>query len=274
MLKTLKYANIFTQTWNGVSVLNSSLSETGIQTLDRFLPLTSQDLTNFSSLYFLNVSVNNTKNIQKIIETKLLTLNNSSLTQLGNKTIINHNFNQNQNYDLYQKLLVDSKENNSTYLSLPSSMFYENEESFFSTDGFVKRTSKLISKKKTKNSWQIFRRFLKFFKNQVTFSNKKDNNLIFFNSKKISNYKNFITFQYYATQNLNNLNFYLNTKNKPFVFYNSHSKFKLSSSQFNNTKVKYWLDDFFIGGKDEYSHSSLVMLNCSRILRSDSTNFF
>jgi hypothetical protein len=41
-----------------------------------------------------------------------------------------------------------------------------------------------------------------------------------------------------------------------------------------NTKVKYWLDDFFSGGKDEYSQNSLVLTNCSKILRTESSNFF
>ena len=39
-------------------------------------------------------------------------------------------------------------------------MFYENEETFINTEGLIKRTSKLIFKKETKNNWQILRKFL------------------------------------------------------------------------------------------------------------------
>ena len=274
MLKILKHTNIITNTWNGLQILNPSLNECGIQALNSFLPLTNHDLINFSSLYFLNVSLNNKKNIQKITEAKLLNMFLNQNNLLNNKVIIDQNYSQNQNYNLYKRLFLNNKTEISTYIHLPTSIFYENEESFINTMGFIKRTSKLISKKKTKNSWQIFRRFLKKFNNQITFSNKKDNNIIFFNSKKISNFKNFIHFQFYATKNLNIFSFYLNNSNKPFIIYNINNKFKNSTLKIYSTKIKYWLDDFFIGGKDEYSHNSLIMNNCSRIIRSDSTNFF
>ena len=90
----------------------------------------------------------------------------------------------------------------------------------------------------------------------------------------MSNFKNFISFQYYATQNLTNLNFYLNVKNQSFILHKNIYFFKPKTIKINNTKLKYWLDDFFSGGKDDYSQSSLIMTNCSKILRSESTNFF
>jgi NADH dehydrogenase/NADH:ubiquinone oxidoreductase subunit G len=48
-------------------------------------------------------------------------------------------------------------------------MFYENEETFINTEGFIKRTSKLIFDKKTKNSWQILRRILKHLNTNVIY---------------------------------------------------------------------------------------------------------
>ena len=41
-----------------------------------------------------------------------------------------------------------------------------------------------------------------------------------------------------------------------------------------DTKIKYWLDDFYIGGKDGYSQNSLILTNCSKINRFQSNNFF
>jgi hypothetical protein len=68
MLKILNHSNIFNKTWNGLNVLNPSLNETGTQSLAQFSPITSKDLVNFSSIYFLNVTVNNINNFKKITE--------------------------------------------------------------------------------------------------------------------------------------------------------------------------------------------------------------
>ena len=106
----------------------------------------------------------------------------------------------------------------------------------------------------------------------MTFLVQKDNQIIFLNSKKIYNFKNFINFQYYALQSLTYLNFYLNIRNKIIVL--DTVNFKSKTKKLVTTKLKYWLDDFFNGGKDEYSQNSVILTNCSRILRSESTNFF
>ena len=89
------------------------------------------------------------------------------------------------------------------------------------------------------------------------------------------NFRNYISFHYRATQNLTNLNFYLITKNKSFMLSSPNTlNFKQKGIKVQNTKIQYWLNDFFSGGKDNYSHNSLIMANCSKILRSETTNFF
>ena len=152
--------------------------------------------------------------------------------------------------------------------------FYENEETFISTDGFIKRTTKLILKKKAKNNWQILRKFNQNIKKDLLFLDRNNNHNLDFNSKKIVDFKNFINFHYYATQTLTNLSFYISIKTQPFVLSENILHFRQKTVKINNTKVKYWLDDFFSGGKDEYSQNSVTLNNCSRILRSESTNFF
>lgn len=272
MLKVMKYSNVFSKTWNGINTLSPSLNETGTQMLANFSPINEKDLTNFSSLYLINTTAENIPNIKKITEAKLLSLSlKPSQTVNTNKLFLDQNTLVNNNVMLYNKIAADNTVDK--YFYLPNSMFYENEETFVSTEGLIKRTSKLIFRKKTKNSWQILRRFFKHIKGNSTFLNQKDNNTIFFNSKKISNFKNFINFQFYATQSLTNLNFYLSIKNQSFIPY-GNSNFKSKTVKISNTKLKYWLDDFFSGGKDEYSKNSLTMLNCSNILRAESTNFF
>ena len=118
------------------------------------------------------------------------------------------------------------------------------------------------------------RQIFKNLNRNLVFLNQKENNLIFFNSKKLIEFKNYINFQYQATQTLTNINFYLSIKNNNFIITRINSNFKQERLKITNTKLKYWLDDFFSGGKDEYSEHSLVLTNCSKILRSESTNFF
>ena len=275
MLKILKYANVFTNSWNGLNLLTSSLSEAGTQSIAKFAPLTNKDLTNFSVLYLLNVSVSNIGNIKKIAEAKLLnySLTNNSKELNINKLTLDQSPNFENNVNFYNKTFeLTSTKNLNRYFYLPNSMFYENEETFINTEGFMKRTTKLIFRKQTKNNWQILRKFFKQFKSQVTFLNQKDNQIIFFNAKKVNNFKNYVNFHYLATQSLTNLNFYLNVKTEPFIL--TQTRFKTTTKKTFNTKVKYWLDDFFTGGKDEYSQKSLTLINCSKILRSESTNFF
>ena len=150
-------------------------------------------------------------------------------------------------------------------------MFYENEETFVNTEGLVKRTNKLIFKKDTKSNWQILRKLFKKLKFHVNFLTIKDNQLINFNFKRLAIFKNFVHFQYIATQSLTNFNFYL--KNKPFVT-TFNSNLKQKQNKILNTKTKYWLNDFFNDSKDEYSQNSLILTNCSQVLRAESTNFF
>jgi hypothetical protein len=271
LLKVLRYANVFTSSWNGLNVLAPTLTETGIQSISKFVPLNKTDLSNFSSLYFLNVNTTNNSNIKQIAEYKLLNFSNRVSNNINVKKLLLDQAAAPKNEAFYNRNFYSSNDS-INYHSLPSSMFYENEETFINTEGLIKRTTKVIFREKTRNNWQILRQFLKGVKNSV-FLEKKNNELIFFNSKKLVNFKNFMYFQHQATQSLTNLNFYLSVSTKPFILYNKLPKFKLKTVKLLNTKLKYWVDDFFCGGKDEYSQNSLIMTNCSKILRLESTNF-
>ena len=155
-------------------------------------------------------------------------------------------------------------------------MFYENDETFVNAQGFVKKTTKLIFRKKTKNNWQILRRISKELNSKlIPINSYTPNSHIFFNLKKINDFRNYVSFHYCTSQNLTNLNFYLTSKNKPYFFVHKNDLiFKQKNVKIQSTKLQYWLNDFFSGGKDNYSHNSLIMSNCSRALRSESSNFF
>jgi len=49
--------------------------------------------------------------------------------------------------------------------------------------------------------------------------------------------------------------------------------FKLKIRKLINTKLKFWLDDIFTGGKDEYSQNSIILTDYSKFLRSKYTVF-
>ena len=153
-------------------------------------------------------------------------------------------------------------------------MFYENEETYINTEGFIKKTSKLITSRKTKEGWKLLRNLTKQLKNQCIGLNSRNSNTVLFNAVKQTNFMNFINFHYCAVEKLDSSTPSLATKNQQFFFTKTVNKFKQNALKINATKSKYWLDDFFTGGKDEYSKNSLVLSNCSKILRTQSTNFF
>lgn len=266
MVKMLKHTNIITKTWNGLNILNSSLQETGTNSLTSFSFLTFQDLTQFSSLYFINITVSNIANIKKLIGSKLL-VNISKQSLITKKVLMDQNFVSSANN--ISNLFQIKK-----FLYLPIDTFFENNETFINTEGLVKKTTKLIFRKSTKNNWQLIRKFIKSANLLVNTTNLKNNKLIMFNSKNLYNFKNFISFQFYAIQNLTNFSFYLKKQDSPFSLYKTRTTFKYTPTKVFNTKIKYWLDDFFIGGKDRLCQNSLILIKCSLNTRMLTNTFF
>jgi len=264
--KVLKHTNVINKVWNGSNVLNSSLYETGLYNLAKFSPITLKDLTSFSSFYIINVSLNNIPNLKKITESRLV--NYRSSNKLHNeKLFMNQNFNMSSssfsNFVQFKK-----------YLYLPNNIFFENQETFINTEGFIKKTTKLISRKNMKNDWQLLRKFIKNCQSNTFLSDVKNNFMVSCHNTTLFDFKNFINFQFYATQTLTNLNFYLNIKNKKFSIYKKFTRFKITLVKLFDTKLKYWLDDFYTGGKDRFCQSSLILTRCSMNYKQQTTNFF
>jgi NADH dehydrogenase/NADH:ubiquinone oxidoreductase subunit G len=190
------------------------------------------------------------------------------------QTVLDQNPKLNNNLKFYTNFYSTQEKKHTNFISIPSNSFYENDETYINTEGLTKRVTKLIFRKKTKNGWQILRQIFKHLDKKLILLNQTEKDLILFNSRKITNFKNYINFQYFAMQNLTNMSFYLTTKNSSFIINHNIENFKSKRVKFTQTKLKYWLDDFFSGGKDEYSEHSLVMTNCSKSLRFETTNFF
>jgi len=280
-LAVLQQSNLISTNWNGLNVLNYSLCENGIYASSTFSTLKLKDLFTFSALYFLNIGANNSAVLKKLTESKLL--NYFSFTK-------NKDFSRflilDQSHLQYNKSLFFSKNLNQTdYVLMPNNTFYENEETFINTKGSYCKTIKLITKEKnpwffggsdgekTKSNWQILRRFVNNIREHIFFCSDIKNNITLFPTfKTFNSFKNFINFNFFATIALTNLNFYLNKQTKPFVCLNY--KFKQTTIKIYNTKLNYWLNDFFIGGKDEYSYNSKILNSCSNIIKKESTLFF
>jgi NADH dehydrogenase/NADH:ubiquinone oxidoreductase subunit G len=268
--EVFKYVNIVETAWNGSNVLNHNISYAGIQSLNNFLPLSSEDLGNFFGLYYINASLSFIPNMKKLVELYLLNIisRNSSFK---NQIFIDQN-SKSVNEVMYEKL---QNKMFKRYFYLPSNLFLEDNETYINTQGLIKRTTKSLNfKKDSKTNWQITRRMYANSKSLMFFNNKKDNKLVNFNSINPFNFKNYINFQFYAVQTLTSLSLYLTKQNLPIIK-SKITSIKSIKTKVLNTKLKTWLDDFFNNnGRDSFSYNSSVLINCSKITRSSSTNFF
>jgi hypothetical protein len=270
-LKNLTNTRIITKAWNGFNIFTSTLSENGLNSLASFSCLSVKDFNNFSSLYILNTSMNSLSNIKKIVESQLFYHSSKRSSDL--KNIIHDSLILDTNYR-YNSNFVTTFLKIKKFVYLPNGSLFESNETFLNTEGLLKRTTKLIFQNNSKNNWQLIRKLLQHKRLILSSSNLKDSKLISFNVRNIANFKNFISFQYLATQNLTKLNFYLNKTNKPCITINKIDLYKSAQLKLQNTAVKYWLDDFFTGGKDQFCQNSLVLIKCSINVRTFTTNFF
>lgn len=250
--EVLKYTSVLDTAWNGVNVLNNNIGSVGIQTLNKFLPLSTEDLMNFFGLYYINASLSSAGNIKKLVELYLLDVFKAN-NVITNKLFVD------QNVDSINELVYNKGQNTlfNNYFYLPSNLFFEDNETYINTQGLIKRTTKLIHfKKNSKTNWQLTRKFYANTKSVMFFNNVKDNALINFDSINSFNFKNYVNFQFYAVQTLTSLSFYLTKKNSPLLD-KVAVNIKPTRTKVLNTKVKGWLDDFFNGsGKDSFSYKS------------------
>jgi len=250
--------------WNNINLLNGSLNEAGVSYLSPFKTISNKDLSTSSGLYFLNTQPN-TLTFRKLTKLKLLNYNTS------NSSWPTYCFEQNFG-TTHSELQSSYKPYN--YVNLPNGSFFESTGSFLNTEGSLKKTVKFVStKSQTKEDWQIVR---KIFSNTTKLSLLKhpENNLTLnFNTNNFSKFKDFINYQFTAINSLNNKasnTFNLNIKPN---YLKLNSKFKRQKLKVFSTKLKIWLNDFYIGGNDSYSRYSATMVNCSRMLRAEKNNF-
>jgi NADH-quinone oxidoreductase chain G len=253
--------------WNNINIVNSSVNEAGVKYLNNFKPFSENDLNSSNGLYFLNTSTQ-TPNLKKIINIKLLKY--LELSNLLPKFCIE------QNNGLTMNNLSDLKSQYKiyNYINLPNNVFFETSGSYLNTEGVFKKTVKFVStNKQTKEDWQIIRKIFSYSK-KINFSNNsKCNSIISFNNNNLNNFKKFAGFLYNATNTVGAKSSLYSIKNVSNHFVEpvnivKHKKFKMFS-----TKFKIWINDFYLGGKDQYTKQSSTMIKCSKALRKDKHTF-
>ena len=255
--------NLNLNNWIGINCVSSTLNETYVNLIGLIKSFKVKDFINSSGLYFINSNIYNT-NILKLLELKLL--NYFEKEDFNSKYIIEQNnilskYNEKNNIKL----------NSTLYIGLPNLNIFEDSGLYQNSEGFFKKTIKIIPNKNkyAKSNWLILRRLFFCF----------DKNLLF--EKKISlNFKNYLTFIKYVNYQVlpnrffnNSININsLNIKPNKVLYFKKYLKYNLNK-KFFQTKPILFIDDFYIGGNDLYSKFSKIMILCSKYLRSLSTNF-
>ena len=199
--------------------------------------------------------------MKKLLELKLL---NFITFNTKNKMII-------ELHNIFKGNFLESLKKNldsNTYINLPNKVFFENSMVTQNNSGDYSKTVQVLSSNsKSKSNWQVIRK-MKSNLDNIIFSNDGSSN-IGFDFFKANHFLSFISFQHLPIASVSNSSYFFKSK----VAFNSFLPLKKSKSKILLTKTKFWIDDFYIGGKDLYSKYSIVMIECSRSFRSESTNF-
>ena len=247
--------------FKGYNLFNMELNESGVSLFNTFKKFSSIDFSHTSGLYLIDLNLNSIE-FKQLINLKLL---NYFCFEENPKSILE--FNHTISHSFFNILKKDL--NSAAFLNLPNRVFFESSNIFLNNSGNYKKTIKIVpSLDKSKENWHIMRKLLSFL-SSINFNfNIKGSELVY----NINNYNNFIKFiglQVYPISYLTNSNkFY-----KEFVQFKSNILTNIVKKKYYKSKFVLWLEDFYIGGKDDYSVFSSVMINCSKFLRIESTNF-
>lgn len=261
-----KYLQSIDQEWSNINILNTSLNESGVHYVNTFKYFNEQDLQKSVGLYFID-TCRNIPNLRKTIQYHLLNRFQKEKSEVS--------FYLDQNGGLVNQLFNDIKKISGiySYINLPNNVFFETSGSYLNTKGVLKQTIKFIpSHKQARENWQIIRKLLSSSNFLSFVSEMKTNERVNFNCENIFNFKNFINFQYYAIQNLTNSNFFT-TSRKTSYFDLTQGQYKTRRSKLIESKVRLWLDDFYIGSRDIYAKRSITMIKCSKQFRTQNNNF-
>jgi len=268
MLKSLiKYISLFSHSneKNKLNLLNLSLNSAGFLNINNLKTINNKDFKDSIGVYFINNSLS-TSNIKKLLSLRLLNFFQNNT--YNNKTLIT----QSSNLDAKWIKQLRKSFNLNNHMHLPNTVLFETSGAYVNTEGTVNQITKIISPVgQTKSDWQIIRKILSYSKKMLYMTNFLKKNKISYNSNSTYHFKNYISFQHYATSNLNHLAFRLLKK---FTKCDLASySFKTRKKKLYNSQFRFWLNDFYIDNTDFNSKCSSTMVQCSKLSRLNNTNF-
>lgn len=250
-LKLLTYFKKL-QKFCDLNSINSSIYETSIFLLNSFLNYFNCNFLNFSLIYALNTTCFFDNFFTYKLQHKNYFVKNFKILKC--KKIINLQ----ENYFFIQNQVFN----------LPVKNFFETSQIFISNKGVLNQTKKILNNESKKSYWKFTRYFFNSLKKNSFISN---NFLISFT--KLTNQFSFKNVFYLFFVVLNNLNIIKNYTNSIHFFniklFDNYKKIKIL-----NSKIKLWLNDFFIGGLDSCTFNSLVLIKCSTNYKIETSTFF
>jgi NADH dehydrogenase/NADH:ubiquinone oxidoreductase subunit G len=266
LLSILRYqtTNFVANHWGSkINVLNTTVNDVGLKVLNKFQMFSIKDFKEARGIYLIDTTITS---IQKLLELKLFEY--FYVTEKFNRVLID----QNNILSGLTNLKKNKLYNAYSYLFLPTNVFFETSNSYINTEGLIKKSLKSVSTTyDTKSDWQVLRNLYSYSNILCVGGIKMLNKKIQFDCDNLFNFKSFISFLHYSTENLTSLSFYLTVKNTSFDF--KRTKYKLHVLKVYNTSFKRWLDDFYLGLNNVYSNYSYTMVECSAIYRKAFTNF-
>ena len=235
------------------NLLSTSLNSVGVSNLYSFKNFRKKDLNGTSGLFIINSDAKTSLILTQYIQLAVLNYLTIKIPVTVEQNVKN-NFSKLVNQlDLYD------------YIHLPNNTFFEDSGSYINTEGESKISKKiLVSPTNTKSDWMILRKLLSILES-IEFTNyKKDNTKVRFRSNSVLKFRNLISFLFLNTQRLSCLSFYGKMGSQEFFL---TSKYKTRKSKLSATQLKIWIEDFYIGGFDNYSGDSKIMILCSLSVR-------
>ena len=247
--------------WTIFNLTNTSLNSVGVSVLNSFKTLSSKDLNkNINGIYYINNDIKTLYLNNKLIDLELL-----NYSRQKKKGVLIEQNNQISFFTTKTNLNILN------YIYLPNQVFFENSYNFINTQGESKKTTKLISSlKSTKNDWQIIRKLIANLKRVRFMKNNKFCSRINYKCVNLFNFKNLVSFLFLNTKNLSKISFCLHNNNQAFK---QKRKQKVKKTKFYKTQLKNWINDFYLGGFDNYSKNSKIMIYSSVKLKTINSTF-
>jgi NADH dehydrogenase/NADH:ubiquinone oxidoreductase subunit G len=241
--------NAYNKSWNGLNLINTTLSETGFQSFESMKFLSLNDFKLFNTLHFININLNSLNlNLKKFFEYKLLNIINSNLLSTLE-----------QNY-----ITSKHKTTHIQNLNLRNRTFFETIGTYISTEGLFIRLTNIIksNKNNSKSDYNIIKNLFFYFRKINYICNLSYNRKL--NYLTISHIMDFL----YLPSNyiILKLTSYYKLTLCCWVLKN-RTKYKERSRKLFGTTLYLWLEDFYVNGKDLYSFFSLKMIKTSTTMR-------